>query len=122
MSFSVELVCCVLLAWGGTGAVLPTLSQQTTNLLVNLSQVSFDVDAEFLSIALGIGKLEGNWSSINLTAPRIINMAKALNPAMLRLGGTRADFLFFNETTISNSKLAHGVCTGLENVPVLYHR
>ena len=63
----------------------------------------FEVDLQFLSIAVGIGKLEGNWSDINLTAPRIQNMAQALNPAMLRLGGTRGDFLLFNQSSLVHS-------------------
>ena len=118
MSFSVGLVCCVLLVWGGTDALLPTLSPHPAHLLVNLSQVSFDVDAEFLSVALGIEHLEGNWAHVNLTAPRIINMAKALNPTMLRLGGTRADFLIFGET-MEHSKLSHSMQRlGMSHVPV----
>ena len=57
------------------------------------------VDPQFLSVAIGAGDMRSNWASIDFTAPRIINMARALNPAMLRVGGTSQDFLTFNAST-----------------------
>ena len=61
-------------------------------------EAAFTVDPQFLSVTLGIGKMQNDWAAVNFSAPRVINAAKALSPAMLRLGGTRADFLTFNLT------------------------
>ena len=66
---------------------------------LDINDVVFEVDPEFLSVTIDAGQISNNWSEINFTAPRVINMAKGLNPAMLRVGGTSADFLLFNETT-----------------------
>ena len=57
------------------------------------------VDPQFLSVTLEAGDIRSNWASIDFTAPRIISMARALNPAMLRVGGTSQDFLTFNAST-----------------------
>ena len=59
----------------------------------------YEVDPQFLFIALGIGKMKRDWVAINFTAQRIVNM---LGPAMLRLGGTRGDFLTFDESVVQS--------------------
>ena len=64
----------------------------------------FTVDPQFLSVALGVDQTERDWKGINFTSLRVINMAKGLNPAMLRLGGTRADFLLFNASSLSKEE------------------
>ena len=76
-------------------------AQQSTEIEVSLDRVAYEVDETFLSIALGISNMRESWITINLTAPRTINLAAALNPAMLRLGGTMGDFLLFDETSNS---------------------
>ena len=58
-----------------------------------------EMDPQFLSVTIDAGDVSRNWSGINFTALRIINMARALNPAMLRVGGTSGDYLLFNQTT-----------------------
>ena len=58
-----------------------------------------EMDPQFLSVTIDAGDVSRNWSGINFTAPRIVNMARALNPAMLRVGGTSGDYLLFNQTT-----------------------
>ena len=70
-------------------------------LLVDFTAPISVVDPQFLSVTLDAGDIRSNWSSINFTAPRIVNMAKALSPAMLRVGGTSADFLIFSEANNS---------------------
>ena len=65
---------------------------------LDMNNVEYEVDPEFLSVTIDAGQINHNWESINFTSPRVINMAKALNPAMLRVGGTSADFLLFKET------------------------
>ena len=77
---------------------------QRSALNVNLNQSLYEVDAEFLSVVLGTGTIEEERLA-DLTDPQVISLAKGLSPAMLRLGGTRGDFLLFNETiTIAGSE------------------
>ena len=58
-----------------------------------------EVDPQFLSVKIDAGDVSRNWSGINFTAPRIVNMARSLNPAMLLVGGTSGDYLLFDQTT-----------------------
>ena len=54
-------------------------------------------DPQFLSVTIGINGISRNWArKINFTASRTQNMAAALSPAMLRLGGTEEDYLLFD--------------------------
>ena len=57
-----------------------------------------EVDPQFLSVTIDAGDISRNWSGITFTAQRIINMARGLVPAMLRVGGTDEDFLIFNSS------------------------
>ena len=75
-------------------------TSEPVDLFLDMEGVLYEVDPEFLSVTIGASQMRSNWSAaINFTAPRVINMAKGLNPAMLRVGGTSADLLLFNETT-----------------------
>ena len=72
---------------------------------VALDQIQLDVsapisevDPQFLSVTIDAGDISRNWSGITFTAQRIINMARGLVPAMLRVGGTDEDFLIFNSS------------------------
>ena len=58
-----------------------------------------EVDPQFLSVTIDAGDISRNWSGITFTAQRIINMARGLVPAMLRVGGTSGDYLIFNSTS-----------------------
>ena len=58
-----------------------------------------EVDPQFLSVTIDAADISRNWSGITFTAQRIINMARGLVPAMLRVGGTSGDFLIFNTTS-----------------------
>ena len=70
-----------------------------TKISLDTSAPIGEVDPQFLSVTIDAGDISRNWSGINFTAPRIVNMASALNPAMLRVGGTSGDYLLFNQTT-----------------------
>ena len=63
---------------------------------IELNQAYFLVSEQFLSVTIDAGAIRNHWSGINLTSPPIINMAKALSPAMLRIGGTAQDYLLFS--------------------------
>ena len=92
-----------------TSSVQPKLSLQagthespmeTANIVLETFEAVYEVDPQFLSIALGVGEMERDWVAINFTAQRIVNMAKGLGPAMLRLGGTKGDFITFDESVV----------------------
>ena len=67
--------------------------------LLDTSAPISEVDPQFLSVTIDAGQIRSNWSGIALRARRIVNMAFALYPCMLRVGGTSADFIIFNRTT-----------------------
>ena len=73
--------------------------------LDTMSSVS-EVDPQFLSVTIGADHIKHDWRGITFTAPRIINMARALNPAMLRVGGTSGDYILFNDT--NDHQFSHG--------------
>ena len=66
-------------------------------LQVDLTKFRNTVDEQFLSVTLDACAIKYNWSIINFKLPRVINMAKALSPAMLRIGGIHVDYLIFEE-------------------------
>ena len=74
-------------------------AMETANILLEIFEGVYEVDPQFLSIALGIGKMKRDWVAIKFTAQRIVNM---LGPAMLRLGGTRLDFLTFDKNVVQS--------------------
>ena len=73
-------------------------------IMVNLTSYVHEVSDQFLSVTIGAEAIKHNWRRINFTAPRVINMAKALAPAMLRVGGTSEDALIFEETAKLDGK------------------
>jgi len=75
--------------------------------MVNLTDHVYEVSDQFLSVTIDAGNIKSNWDTINFTATRIINMAKALAPAMLRVGGTSQDFILFEEKTKEKEILAN---------------
>ena len=63
--------------------------------MVHLDNYTNEVSDQFLSVTIDAGEIRSNWKILNFTSPRVINMAKALYPAMLRVGGTAGDFIIF---------------------------
>ena len=80
------------------------LLEEENTIMINLTGYVYEVSDQFLSVTIDAGNIHDNWEVINFTAPRIINMGKALAPAMLRVGGTSGDFIIFEETTKLNGK------------------
>ena len=80
------------------------LLEEENAIMVNLTGYVYEVSDQFLSVTIDAGNIKYNWEVINFTAPRVINMAKALAPAMLRVGGTSGDFIIFEETTKLNQE------------------
>ena len=56
-----------------------------------------EVDDKFLSIAIDSHVMAERWKNFDFASTRVKNMAKALSPAFLRLGGTAADLVTFKE-------------------------
>ena len=83
------------------------LLEEENTITVNLTSYVYKVSDQFLSVTIDAGNIKGNWEVINFTAPRIINMAKALAPAMLRVGGTYQDFLIFVEETTKLNQVSN---------------
>ena len=91
----VVLVCSAL-----RGVVWAT-AQHSLN--VNLDKVLFTVNRQFLSVCIDAYDLTNpQWSPAVFPA-RAVNMAKALSPAMLRVGGTSGDHLVFNNASLKGN-------------------
>ena len=80
------------------------LLEEENAITVNLTSYVHDVSGQFLSVTIGAEAIKHNWRRINFTAPRVVNMARALGPAMLRVGGTSEDALIFEGTTKLDGK------------------
>ena len=61
------------------------------------------VDPRYLSVALGM--IHKNWEQLDFNNRRVINMASALSPAYVRLGGTGADLAIFDDTAADTNRL-----------------
>lgn len=76
----------------------PFLSEYQIN--VNLEEIQFRVSDQFLSVTLDASYLSTNWSVVHeFKVPRLLTLARSLKPAMLRVGGTGADYLLYNSTS-----------------------
>ena len=64
-----------------------------------------EVDARFLSEAIDSHLIAERWKDFNFSSKRVLNMARALAPAYLRIGGTAADLLTFRVNPSKNSKI-----------------
>ena len=85
----------LLLVCSALYGVVWTTTPQALN--VNLDKVLFTVNRQFLSVCIDASDLtHPQWTPAAFPA-RAINMAKALSPAMLRVGGTSGDHLVFNK-------------------------
>ena len=80
------------------------IEKEENTIMIDLTSYVYEVSDQFLSVTIGAEAIKHNWRRINFTAPRVINMAKALAPAMLRVGGTSEDALIFEETTELDGK------------------
>ena len=58
---------------------------------------------QFLSVTIDSGAIASDWDHLNLKSMSVINMGKALAPAMLRIGGTSEDFVIFKNLLESSS-------------------
>lgn len=90
----------------------PSVSAEPVLVSIDLQRALGRVDARFLSIAIDTSQLVGGhfWSpsgrvevgrgserveAIDLRRPRLLELARALGPAYLRVGGTEADHVYY---------------------------
>lgn len=66
----------------------------------------------FLSVTIDAGVIGQHLDPVqNFTPPRLLNMARALSPAVWRLGGTSEDYVVFNHST---NAVGLGLRSGLD--------
>ena len=65
------------------------------------------VDPKFLSVAIDSHVVAERWKNFDFHSDRVLNMAKALAPSYLRLGGTAADLLTFKEKLSSKESIGN---------------
>ena len=80
---------------------------QNESVSVDLERARHTVSDQFLSVTLDSNAIHQNWYGLDLTSNRLINLGKALAPAMLRIGGTEQDFLIFNVNSKMENKINH---------------
>ena len=77
--------------------------EMTSVVKIDTSKIIAQVDERYLSVALGM--INKNWKQLDLNNQRVINIAKALAPAFVRLGGTGADLATFNDSETQDSNV-----------------
>ena len=83
-------------------------------LSIDLSKKVAQVDPKFLSVAIDSHVVAERWKNFDFHSERVLNMAKALSPAYLRLGGTAADLLTFKEKLTKDQAKPMNTSTGTE--------
>nr|XP_053650140.1 heparanase-like isoform X1 [Cherax quadricarinatus] len=63
---------------------------------VDVAAVVREVPATFLSVALGPRLIQHKWLNFNTSSPLVLTLTRALAPAVLRMGGSAANFLTYD--------------------------
>ena len=71
------------------------MQEKDVQISINLDKPLRTVSEQFLSVTIDSGAIGRNWNNLDMKSKAVINMAKALAPAMLRIGGTSEDFVNF---------------------------
>ena len=94
------LTCLVVLALHQIDLISASASHSNSinsvDVRVDLSRVNRTVHSDFLSVTIDASLIRSNWHGVDLKLPRLINMAKALAPCTLRVGGTSGDFILYS--------------------------
>ena len=75
--------------------VTSCLAERTVSVGVDTSRVIAHIPASFLSVTIDTGAIEKNFEGFDFSSPRVLNMAKGLTPALLRVGGGSADSITY---------------------------
>ncbi|VDI33358.1 Hypothetical predicted protein [Mytilus galloprovincialis] len=73
----------------------------TTSVKIDTDTVLETIPDRFLSVTLDTSTIQANWATLNLSSPKVHLLAKALSPCYLRVGGSSADYLQFNQSSES---------------------
>ena len=68
------------------------------NVSINLNHSLFTVSEKFLSVAIDSSIMKNHWHKVNFTSDKFFTLARALSPALLRIGGTEEDFLIYDDS------------------------
>ena len=63
---------------------------------INTALCVYRTDERFLSVALPAKLIKYHWKNFNFSSVKLINLARGLAPAYLRVGGIHANFLLFD--------------------------
>ncbi|XP_077992425.1 heparanase-like isoform X1 [Glandiceps talaboti] len=83
-------------------------SKVSTYVDVNTDTVLRTVSDKFLSVAIDAFMIRFHYNNLNFSSPRLLTLAKALTPGYLRVSGTAADFLTFNESVSTDVNVWNG--------------
>ncbi|XP_022081451.1 heparanase-like isoform X2 [Acanthaster planci] len=72
---------------------------------VNTKDIIHVTDKRFLSVAFTIGDLRKHWQDDHLQLRQLHTLGEGLSPSFLRLGGSRANFAFFKQTSLDAEQL-----------------
>lgn len=75
------------------------------SILLNLDTPAHTVSNGYLSVTLDACGLVFDWKFIDFKSPRVINIAKALSPAMLRVGGIYQNLATFDRKAVPHDHL-----------------
>eukprot|EP00117_Sycon_ciliatum_P000761 scpid45309/ scgid3881/ Heparanase; Endo-glucoronidase; Heparanase-1; Heparanase 8 kDa subunit; Heparanase 50 kDa subunit len=76
-------------------------TNNVVNVNIDYGRVAGRTSEEFLSLTIGAGAVGRNFSGLDLESERMINIGKALAPAVLRFGGTAEDYITYNMSDYS---------------------
>ena len=91
------LLLLLLMILAATPLLLVTSNNNSFRFYVDSSRVHWETDPRFLSVAIDSHVVQERWKNFDFNSGRVRAMARALAPAYLRLGGTAADLLIFQE-------------------------
>lgn len=78
--------------------VLGTDKYVEQNISINLNRSVFTVNERFLSVAIDSNVMKHHWQEVNFTSAKFFTLANGLSPAFLRIGGTNADFVIYDDS------------------------
>ncbi|KAL3863630.1 hypothetical protein ACJMK2_005380 [Sinanodonta woodiana] len=75
---------------------LPT-SSSSCRINVDFDKAVHEIGDRFVGVTFDTGLVENHWETFNPRSKSVQTLAKALSPSYLRVGGTPADFLIFQD-------------------------
>ncbi|XP_055865224.1 heparanase-like isoform X1 [Biomphalaria glabrata] len=90
---------------GGSHKVYPQKNiHSQEEIEINLTFSQYSCDQNFLSVAIDSSEIKNKWRGFDFSSQKLQNLAHALSPAYIRIGGTDADFLIFNPNELTEAE------------------